>query len=61
LIQQRDVAALRRFNFDGLKLDSCSMWNNLTQWNELINASGTKPILLENCARPIGLRLACLT
>ena len=48
-IQQRDVAALRRFDFDGLKLDSCSQWNNLTRWNELINASGPQPVLIENC------------
>ena len=49
LIQRRDVVALRHFGFDGLKLDSCSEWNNLTRWNELINASGTTPILVENC------------
>ena len=49
VIQERDVAALRRFGFDGLKLDSCSEWNNLTRWNEIINGSGSKPILLENC------------
>lgn len=48
-IQERDVAALRRYDFDGLKLDSCSQWNNLTRWNELINQSSAKPILLENC------------
>lgn len=49
LVQRRDVAALRRFGFDGLKIDSCSQWNNLTRWNELINASGPKPVLIENC------------
>ena len=48
LIQKQDVAALRKYGFDGLKLDSCSQWNNLTLWNELINATG-KPILIENC------------
>lgn len=35
LIPERSVAALRRFGFDGVKLDSCSQWNNLTQWNAL--------------------------
>lgn len=55
-VMRRSVAALvHDFGFDGVKLDSCSQFNNLTHWNELINATG-KPILLENChqvaARP---------
>jgi len=45
---RRSVQTLMEYGFDGLKLDSCSQFNNLTRWNELINASG-KPILLENC------------
>lgn len=34
--------------FDGIKIGSCSQWNNMTLWAELLNATG-KPILLENC------------
>ena len=46
---QGSVAALHALQFDGVKLDSCSQFNNLTRWNELINASG-RPTLVENCA-----------
>lgn len=49
-VLRKSVAALRRYGFDGLKLDSCSQWNNLTRWDEAINASAPhRPILLENC------------
>lgn len=34
--------------FHGLKLDSCSEFNNLTWWNQLINSTG-KSVLVENC------------
>lgn len=47
-IMEKSVAALVGFKFDGLKLDSCSQFNNLTWWNKLINATG-RPILVENC------------
>ena len=36
--------------FDGLKLDSCSQFNNMTLWAEEINATG-HAVLLENCHR----------
>ena len=48
-VLHKDVAALRRYGFDGLKLDACSQWNNLTRWSEVITASGSEPILIENC------------
>ena len=47
-VMRGSVEALHRYRFDGLKLDSCSMFNNLTWWNALINATG-RPILVENC------------
>jgi hypothetical protein len=42
------VAATVDYGFDGLKLDSCSQFNNMTLWAMEINATGKK-ILLENC------------
>jgi hypothetical protein len=42
------VAATVEYKFDGLKLDSCSQFNNMTHWAEEINATG-KRVLLENC------------
>jgi len=48
-VVQQSVKALVDYDFDGLKLDSCSQFNNLTRWNELINATSAKPVLLENC------------
>lgn len=42
------VAATVEFGFNGLKLDSCSQFNNMTQWADEIDATG-RPILLENC------------
>lgn len=47
-IMEQSVAALHTYGFDGVKLDSCSQFNNLTWWAELINATG-KPTLIENC------------
>ena len=48
LLQRRDVVAPATSGFDGLKLIHAPV-DNLTRWNELINASGTTPILVENC------------
>jgi hypothetical protein len=42
------VAATVDYGFDGLKLDSCSQFNNMTLWAEEVNATGHK-VLLENC------------
>ena len=47
-IMEGSVKALAEMGWEGLKLDSCSQFNNLSWWNELINATG-KPVLLENC------------
>ena len=37
------VKALIEQGWDGLKLDSCSQFNNLTQWALLINESQVQP------------------
>lgn len=42
------VADTAKYNFDGLKLDSCSQFNNMTMWAEEINKTGHK-VILENC------------
>lgn len=42
------VKALAAAGWDGVKLDSCGDFNNLTWWAELIDAAG-KPVLTENC------------
>ena len=43
--------------FDGLKLDSCSQFNNLTWWAALLNATG-REILIENVRPSRMTRLA---
>jgi hypothetical protein len=43
-----DVRALVNYNFDGVKLDGCGQFLNLTWWYELINATG-KHMFIENC------------
>ena len=47
-IMKGSVKAVADMGWDGLKLDSCSQFNNLSWWNQLINETG-KPVLLENC------------
>eukprot|EP00947_MAST-08B_sp_MAST-8B-sp1_P003133 g3133.t1 len=42
------VSATVEYGFDGLKLDSCSQFNNMTQWAEELNKTGHS-CLLENC------------
>ena len=42
------VAATASYGFDGLKIDSCSQFNNMTEWATELNRSGHK-VLLENC------------
>ena len=42
------VADTVAYGFDGLKLDSCSQFNNMTLWAEQINRTGHQ-VLLENC------------
>ena len=45
---EKSAAAVGEYGFDGLKLDSCSQFNNLTWWAELLNKTG-RHILIENC------------
>lgn len=48
-IMQGSVKALVDMGWEGLKLDSCSQFNNLSWWNALINQTSKAPVLLENC------------
>ena len=41
------VNALTDMGWEGLKIDSCSQFNNLSWWNALINESSTVPVLLQ--------------
>jgi len=43
-----DVQATIDFGFDGIKLDGCGEFRNLTLFAELFNATN-KPIMIENC------------
>lgn len=43
-----DVNAVVRYDYDGIKLDGCGEFLNLTWWADLLNATG-RPILIENC------------
>jgi len=43
-----DISALVAYGFDGAKFDACGQFQNLTRWEELLNASG-RPIMVENC------------
>jgi len=45
---ERSAQAVADLGFDGLKLDGCGQFRNLTWWSELLNATG-RPILIENC------------
>ena len=47
-IMEKSAAAVGEYQFDGLKLDSCSQFNNLTWWASLLNKTG-RAILIENC------------
>ena len=44
----RTVAAIARWGFDGVKIDSCSGFLDMPRWAALLNASG-RPVLTENC------------
>eukprot|EP00463_Aulacantha_scolymantha_P002806 TRINITY_DN354_c0_g1_i2.p1 TRINITY_DN354_c0_g1~~TRINITY_DN354_c0_g1_i2.p1 ORF type:complete len:275 (+),score=54.55 TRINITY_DN354_c0_g1_i2:496-1320(+) len=45
---ERSVAAIVSLGFDGVKLDGCGQFRNLTWWYNLINATG-REVLIENC------------
>jgi alpha-galactosidase len=47
-VMRGSVRMLYEQEWDGVKLDSCSQFHNLTRWAELINATG-RPMLIENC------------
>merc|ERR1719192_314747 len=44
----QSVAAIVKLGFDGVKLDGCGQFRNLTWWYSLINAT-KREILIENC------------
>eukprot|EP00664_Eupelagonemidae_sp_cell27_P000185 gene186-5185_t len=47
-IYRGNVRAFRKYGFDGVKIDSCSTFNNMTRWAGLLEASGG-PVLTEDC------------
>ena len=49
IIMEGSVRALVDMGWEGLKLDSCSQFNNLSWWNSLINKTSPIPFLQENC------------
>ena len=53
LVYQGDTAYLTANDFDGIKLDNCGEFTNLTLWSDLINKTG-KPQLIENCHWYVG-------
>lgn len=42
------VQAFRGYDFEGLKLDSCSEFDDIHRWSRLVNSSGPA-VLIENC------------
>lgn len=42
------VKALVEYGFDGVKIDSCSQFMNMTKWSALLAATG-REVLVENC------------
>ena len=48
-IMKGSVRALTDMGWEGLKLDSCSQFNNLSWWSRLVNESSKVPVLMENC------------
>jgi alpha-galactosidase len=47
-IYRGSVAAITKYNFSGVKLDSCGGLHNTTKWAELLAATG-REVLVENC------------
>jgi len=45
---EQSAAAVAEYGFDGVKLDGCGQFRNLTWWAQLLNKTG-RPILIENC------------
>jgi len=49
------VQAIADFGFDGIKLDNCGVFLNMSYFAELLNATG-RPILVEECHWGGGVR-----
>ncbi|KAJ9455270.1 Alpha-galactosidase 3 [Diplonema papillatum] len=45
---EMSAKAVAANGYDGVKLDNCGQFKNLTWWAELLNATG-RPIMIENC------------
>ena len=45
---QQSAKAAADYGFDGIKLDGCGEFRNLTWWSKLLNETG-RPIMIENC------------
>ena len=45
---KRSVESLVAYGFDGLKLDGCGQFRNLTWWAKLLNETG-RAVMIENC------------
>ena len=45
---EQSAKALADFEFDGVKLDGCGQYSNLTLWAQLLNATG-RHIMIEDC------------
>lgn len=45
---EASAKAVAKYGFDGVKLDGCGQFRNLTWWAALLNATG-RHILIENC------------
>ena len=48
VIYEGTVNAIAAWGFDGVKIDSCSEFTNMTKWSQLFAATG-RSMLLENC------------
>ena len=51
-----EIQATIDFGFDGIKLDGCGEFRNLTVFAELMNKTG-RPILVEDCHWGANIRL----
>jgi hypothetical protein len=47
-IYEGNVKALKNYGYDGVKIDSCSEFLNMTRWSATMKAEGLT-ILTENC------------
>jgi len=53
---QGDVNATYDFGFESIKLDSCGVENNVRLLSQLFNASGKRPVLIDNCHNGVAKR-----